>query len=54
MGASQFGFGALASSITGLMHDNGPRPLSLAVGLCMAGSAAALYGLALRAPRAAT
>ena len=52
MGGAQFAFGALASSFTGLMHDNGPRPLSLAVGLCMAGSAMALYGLALRAPKA--
>ena len=48
MGGAQFGFGALASSFTGLSHDNGPRPLSLAVMICMAGSAAALFGLALR------
>ena len=48
MGGAQFGLGALASGFTGLMHDNGPRPLSLAVAVCMAGSAMALYGLALR------
>jgi len=52
MGGAQFAFGALASSFTGLSHDNGPRPLSLAVAICMFGSAAALYGLALRAPKA--
>ena len=48
MGGAQFALGALASGFTGLMHDNGPRPLSLAVVICMTGSAAALYGLALR------
>jgi DHA1 family bicyclomycin/chloramphenicol resistance-like MFS transporter len=48
MGGAQFGFGALASGFTGMMHDNGPRPLSLAVMICMTGSALALYGLALR------
>jgi len=48
MGGAQFSFGALASSFTGLMHDNGPKPLSLAVVICMTGSAVALYGLALR------
>jgi DHA1 family bicyclomycin/chloramphenicol resistance-like MFS transporter len=48
MGGAQFGFGALASGFTGIMHDNGPRPLSLAVMICMAGSALALFGLALR------
>jgi MFS transporter, DHA1 family, multidrug resistance protein len=48
MGGAQFGFGALASGFTGLMHDNGPKPLSLAVVICMTGSALALYGLALR------
>jgi MFS transporter, DHA1 family, multidrug resistance protein len=48
MGGAQFGFGALASGFTGMMHDNGPRPLSLAVMICMTGSAAALFGLALR------
>jgi MFS transporter, DHA1 family, multidrug resistance protein len=48
MGGAQFGFGALASGFTGMMHDNGPRPLSLAVVVCMTGSAAALFGLALR------
>jgi MFS transporter, DHA1 family, multidrug resistance protein len=48
MGGAQFGFGALASGFIGMMHDNGPKPLSLAVVICMTGSAVALYGLALR------
>ena len=48
MGGAQFALGAFASGFTGIMHDNGPRPLSLAVVICMTGSAAALYGLALR------
>ena len=48
MGGAQFGLGALASAFTGMMHDNGPRPLSLAVMICMTGSALALFGLALR------
>ncbi len=52
MGGAQFAFGAVASSFTGLMHDNGPKPLSLAVGVCMAGSAVALYTLALRPGKA--
>lgn len=52
MGGAQFGLGALASFFTGLSHDNGPRPLSLAVAICMAGSAVALYGLALRPSKA--
>jgi len=48
MGGAQFAFGALASGFTGIMHDNGPKPLSLAVVICMTGSALALFGLALR------
>jgi len=53
MGGTQFAFGALASSFTGLMHDNGPKPLSLAIVICMTGSGAALYGLALRKDKGA-
>ena len=47
MGGAQFSLGALASGFIG-MQDGGPKPLSLAVGVCMTGSAVALYTLALR------
>lgn len=47
IGASSFGFGAVAATLVGLAHDGTAVPLTIAMLLCMTGSAAALFGLAL-------
>ena len=52
IGASSFGFGAVAATIVGLAHDGTALPLTVAMLVCMAGSAAALFGLALPSRRA--
>lgn len=51
-GAASFGAGAVAASISAALHDGSARPMALIMLVAMAGSAAALHGLAL--PRKAT
>lgn len=45
-GAGAFGFGAVASSIAGLMHDGTARPMAIVIVCCLFGCAAAFFGLA--------
>ena len=47
VGASAFGSGALAASLTGLFHDGSAVPMAAIMALALTGSAAALFGLAL-------
>ena len=47
IGASAFGFGALVATLVGAAHDGTALPMTVAMAVCMAGSAAALFGLAL-------
>ncbi len=48
VGASAFGCGALAATLTGLFHDGSAVPMAAIMALALAGSAAALFGLALQ------
>lgn len=48
MGGLSFGAGALASWAGGALHDGTARPMAGVMLLCLAGSCAALYGLALK------
>lgn len=47
MGGLSFGAGALASSIGGALHDGTARPMAGVMLVCLLGSAASLWGLAL-------
>lgn len=47
MGASAFGVGALAAAISGTLHDGTAVPMTAVMAASLAGSALALFGLAL-------
>ncbi|WP_421930990.1 multidrug effflux MFS transporter [Phenylobacterium sp.] len=47
MGGASFGVGALASGLTGILHDGTPRPMALTMLVALIGSALALRLLAL-------
>ena len=47
MGGASFGVGALASGLTGVLHDGTPRPMALTMFIALIGSALALRWLAL-------
>ncbi|TRW17114.1 multidrug effflux MFS transporter [Glacieibacterium frigidum] len=47
IGASAFAFGAVVATLVGLAHDGTALPMTIAMLICMSGSAAALFGLAL-------
>jgi DHA1 family bicyclomycin/chloramphenicol resistance-like MFS transporter len=49
-GAASFGVGAMAASLAGLLHDGSARPMALVMVVALAGSALALYRLALPRP----
>lgn len=51
LGFAAFGAGAVAASIVGAFHDGTARPMAIGMLLALSGSAAAIYGLALRKPR---
>ncbi len=53
MGGASFGAGALAAWAGGALHDGTARPMAGVMLLCLAGSMAALYLLALRKPQSA-
>lgn len=48
VGASSFGCGALAALLIGLFHDGSAVPMAAIMAVALTGSAAALFGLALR------
>lgn len=47
IGASSFACGALVATLIGLAHDGSALPMAAAMAVCLVGSAAALFGLAL-------
>ncbi len=47
MGGASFGVGALASGLTGVLHDGTPKPMALTMLVALIGSAVALRMLAL-------
>lgn len=47
IGASAFALGAVVATLVGLAHDGTALPMTIAMLVCLAGSAAALFGLAL-------
>ncbi len=48
LGACSFGTGAAAGAVTGLLYDGSARPMATVMALALAGSVAALYGLAFK------
>jgi DHA1 family bicyclomycin/chloramphenicol resistance-like MFS transporter len=48
LGAFSFGAGAAAGALTGMMYDGSAKPMAVVMALSLAGSVAALYGLAFR------
>ena len=48
LGGFSFGVGALASALSGALHDGTGRPMATIIMVSLLGSAACLYGLALR------
>lgn len=51
MGSASFGAGAIASWVSGLLHDGSPRPMAGVMFICLVGSALAIFLIAL--PRGA-
>lgn len=51
MGSASFGAGAIASWVSGLLHDGSPRPMASVMFICLVGSALAIFLIAL--PRGA-
>jgi len=47
MGSASFGAGAIASWVSGLLHDGSPRPMAGVMFICLVGSALAIFLIAL-------
>jgi DHA1 family bicyclomycin/chloramphenicol resistance-like MFS transporter len=47
MGAASFGSGALASWVSGMLHDGTPRPMASVMFVCLIGSSLAIFLIAL-------
>ncbi|MBU4435456.1 MAG: Bcr/CflA family drug resistance efflux transporter, partial [Alphaproteobacteria bacterium] len=47
MGSASFGAGALASWVSGVLHDGTPRPMAAVMFVCLIGSSLAIFLIAL-------